>query len=900
MAGGAKTALSKTGPGGGRFGVSCTGLCVRVVERRFPDARDWIEIENKWLYVFHETSPGATPELAEEIYAPKRGTSRLYAWRSMKKPGTVAPPRGLANVRPCPAGWYRANPKKKSGMHLLFLSPIQLTPSAIKKLQDRIKATANNRESASYMNFPGTSYVLDLSGDEENPKQVVNWHSFEKQPQKRTCIVLVPDPYGWAEDLQALGYQVALHMWKSAEGSKKRVSEVLVAQALKGAMAGDDPQKIRRHLQRPHYWFDRTRSARPKFSHTKSMPGHHSNTVGAEVSSDKWDRVRSGAETSVDLRLNIHKLEVEALRTAVNTEAKRLTDWLEGERYRLIEYAAMELCKNRKKYKSAGGDTALQMAIVNLAKTTTRLGEIEAGVQFQLRLYEKESDRALRKLLDQAKPSSPGEWWESKDLIQKVSLSTFKLIENFAGAVSISEGKNFEPFMKRVLGMKILGVNWVSADSKKFPRIFGKEVPSSLRSPHIEIPPGTKLADAKELFEKYQVDSWFAGIGIGVSVVNMALALNKIMEGKASTSDKLKAGFDGISLVADIAKLSLEIPAKRMQQLAKAGNLEESLLTGAGYEGKVAALTRVGAFAGACGSLIDWHTAVSGIGKEAFMNENPGAVVGHVIQATGAAVGFGAAVFGLIFGGIVSGPVGWIALAAAGLSIFGSWLASHFTRTTWGDVALYSYLGEKAGQGEVYKEYFRGRSNQFWANYEAQVDAVTALLAALTFELPNGCTGRVRIRPGFIGDKTKYHFTWQYGYRGSSSYRPELWATIKAVLYAKEGRLKVRDVKLQGFPSHIKYRVGTETYMEKVKVQDGRCTEFILFPPIDEYFKNQVIPMEVTVLLQVDVSGDGRVTVPIESSTEFEYTLPNGKTTKIGLYAGLHASTTRSEKTEVS
>jgi hypothetical protein len=899
MAGGDIKQKGKSGKKG-RFKASCRGICLRVAERRYPGARDWIEIERKWLYVFHEPSEGADPELADEIYAPARGTRKIYFWRALRKPGKLKSPYKHPNYRKKPPGWYQGDPKKRTGVYTFFLSPIQLGPDTLNKLKDRIKATAKNRESAMFMNFPGTTYVLDLHNNEEEPENVVNCHSFEKQPSGRICIILIPDPLSWAEDLQALGYQAALHLWRTQDRDEKRVSEVLVAQAFKGAMAGGDPQKIRRHLKRPHYWFDRTRSKRPTFSYKKNVAGRATNIVAAEVPVDKWDRVRVGAKTSADLRLNIHKLEMEALRKTVNREAKRLTDWLEGERHRIVEQGALELTDKRQKYKSARGDLAFQLMIVHWAKVTARLGEIEAGVQFQLRIYEKESKRSIRMLMDQAKPSSPGEWWEKQDLIQKVGLSTFKLVENFAGALSISEGRNFEPFMKRVLGMKIFGVKWNPPDHKKFPRIFGKKIPTSMKSPHIEIPAGTRLADAKELFDKYQIDSWFAGIGIGVSAINMALALNKIMEGKASTTDKLKAGFDGLALVADVAKLSLEIPAKRLEQLAKSGTLDDELLSGSLNKGKIAAISRVGYFAGACGSLIDWHVAVCEIGKEAFMNDNPEAVAGRVIQATGAAIGFGAAVFGLIFGGIVSGPVGWIALAAAGLSIFGSWLASHFSRTKWGDVALYSFLGERAGEGDVYKEYFWGRSNGFAKDYKAQVDAVTGLMSSLVFELPQGCLGRVKIKPGFIGDKTKFYLTWQFGYRGMKSNRPEFWVTIKSVLYAKQGRLKVLNVKKEGDSVRKDYKVGTEVYMEKVVVEDGRCTEFTLFPPIPDTYRKKVLPVDTTVLLQVDVSGDGHITVPIESSTEFEYTLPNGKTTKLGMYSGLHTGTVREEKTEVS
>jgi len=899
MAGGDIKQKGKSGEKG-RFKVSCRGLCVRVAERRYPGATDWIEIEKKWLYVFHEASEGADPELMDEIYAPARGNKKLHFWRALKVPGKLKSPYRLANYRNKPAGWYQGDPKKRTGVYTFFLSPVQLGPDTAGKLGDRIKATAKNRESLSFMNFPGTTYIMPIGMGEHKPEHVANWHSFEKQPRGKTCILLIPDPFSWAEDLQALGYQAALHLWRTEDRDEKRVNEVLVAQALKGAMAGEDSQKIRRHLKRPHYWFDRTRSKRPAFSYTKRVIGRASNTVAAEVPHDKWDRVQSGAKTSVDLRLNIHKLEMEALRKTVNAEAKRLTDWLEGERHRIVEQSILELTKKRKKHRSARGDMAFQLLIVHWAKVTARMGEIEAGMQFQMRIYEKESKRAIRMLLDQAKPSSPGEWWEKQDLVQKVGLSTFKLVENFVGALSICEGRNFEPFMKRVMGMKIFGVKWKPPDDTKFPRIFGKRIPTSLRSPHIEIPAGTRLADAKEIFEKYQIDSWFSGIGIGVSAVNMALSLHKIMEGKASASDKMKAGFDGLSLVADVAKLSLEIPAKRMQQLAKAGNLDDALLAGSLNEGKIAAISRVGYFAGACGSLIDWHVAVSEIGKEAFMKDNPEAVAGRVIQATGAAIGFGAAVFGLIFGGIVSGPVGWIALAAAGLSIFGSWLASHFSRTKWGDVALYSYLGERAGQGDVYEEYFWGRSNKFATNYTAQVDAVTALMSALVFELPQGCKGRVTIKPGFIGEKTKFYFTWQYGYRGMESNRPVFWATIKAVLYAKEGRLKTTDVKKEGAQIRHDFNVASETYVEKATIEDGRCTEFTLFPPLTAKYKSDILPVDTTVLLQVDVSGDGHITVPVESSTSFEYTLPNGRTAKLGMYVGFHTKTVRDESMEVS
>ncbi len=898
MAGGTLKQKSKSGQLG-RFAVSCRGVCVRVMERRYPGARDRIEIENKWLYVFRETSPGATPELVDEIFAPPRGKKKLHFWRALEVKGKVKSPKVRENYRNRPSGWYQADPKKKTGTFLFFLSPIQIGPNTLKKLQDRIKALADKRPKSSYMGMPGTEYYLDYGVDEHNSKQVINWHSFEKQPAGSTCLVMVPDPFAWAEDLQQLGYQVALELYRETQKDKSRVNEVLVAAALRGAMApvgGDsDPHKIERHLQRALNWYAHGRSKPPTLVKTKRLLDRRSMSVEARITPDEWEKSRAGAERSVDVRLKMHEIETTALKKTANREAKRLTDWLEGERHRIVEQAGFELFEDQRKYRSAGGPDMLWYLVTHWAKVTFRLGEIEAGIRFQINTYEKESKRVVKMLFKQAE--SKGNWWDKSGPLRNGMLSTFKLVENFANALSISEGKQFQPFMKKVLGMKLLGFKWVSPDSSKFPRLFGKPIPTSLRAPQIELPSGTKLADAKDAFDKYQVDSWFSGIGIGIAAINLTLALDKIMSGKASSKDKLKAGFDGIALAADIAKLSIEIPMKRAAQLAKAGQLEEVVSAGGMTKTGLAALTRVGAAAGAAGSLIDFHTAVSEFGKEALLNENPEAAMGRVLQATGAAVGFGACVFGMIFGGLVSGPAGWIALAAAGISIFGSWLASHFSRTKWGDIALYSFLGKKAGTGSFYKEYFEGRASSFAKNLDAQARAATGLMASIILELPWGTSGRVRIKPGFIDDRTRYFITWQLCYLASAK-GDRCYATIETILKPKEGLLRLKSCTRVNFPRTAKFTVGRQSLIEKVKLVDGRCVEFEIFPELSPFFKQQ-IAKEVTVFMWIDVYGDGKVTVPLEYDTEFEYRLPDGTKRKLNRHGGLTAGTTRSESTEI-
>ncbi len=901
MAGGTQKQQGKSGDMG-RFAISCRGLCVRVVERRFPGADDWIEIENKWLYAFHEPSAGASPVLVDEIFAPRRGDRKIHNWRALKEPGKVKSPESRPNYRNRPSGWYQADPKKKTGTYVFFLSPIQLGPDTIKLLQDRIKATAKNRQAPSYMFLVGTDYFFDLHMEEESPKHVANWHSFEKQPAGRTCILLIPDPFAWAEDLQQLGYQPALYLFRSRQYDKDITNEVIIASAFRGAMAAgggeSDPHKIERHLQAPLNWYAHGRSKPPDLSYTKRLPDGRKSTVAADITPKEWEKSRIGAKTAVDVRLKMYEIEMTALKKMANVQAKRLTDWLEGERHRVVEQGGLELFKDKKKYRQAGGPDMLWYLVVHWAKVTARMGEIEAGMCFQLNMYEKESKRTIQMLFKQAE--SEGNWWDKTGPLRDGVLSTFKLVENFANALSISDGKQFQPFMKKVLGLKLLGFKWVPPDSDKFPRLFGKAIPASMRAPQIEVPKGTKLADAREAFDKYQIDSWFSAIGIGVAAINLVLAMDKIISGKADSKEMMKAGFDGIGLAADIAKLSMEIPMKRAEQLAKAAMLEDEVMASGMTKAGLKALTRVAAIAGAGGSLIDFHSAVSEFGKEALMNENPEAAMGRVLQATGAAVGFGVSVFGVVFGGLISGPLGWIALAAAGISMFGAWLASHFSRTQWGDVALYSYLGEKAGEGTLYKEYFGGRSNQFYKNLEAQGRAITALMASFIAELYTGAMVNLRIYPGFVDDRTEYFIKWQIGYRGSSSVYPERWAVIEATLKPKEGILRVTKARVTGFPSNIDYRVGKESLIEKVVIADGRCTQFDVYPPIPDSYRHKVMPMKTTVLIRVDVLGNGLVTVPIESSTEFEYKLPNGKETTVHGWGGVFAETSRPEKAEVT
>ena len=75
---------------------------------------------------------------------------------------------------------------------------------------------------------------------------------------------------------------------------------------------------------------------------------------------------------------------------------------------------------------------------------------------------------------------------------------------------------------------------------------------------------------------------------------------------------------------------------------------------------------------------------------------------------------------------------------------------------------------------------------------------------------------------------------------------------------------------------------------------------FFLQPFQQELQDNkQQIAKEVTVFMWIDVYGDGKVTVPLEYDTEFEYRLPDGTKRKLNRHGGLTAGTTRSESTEI-
>jgi len=502
---------------------------------------------------------------------------------------------------------------------------------------------------------------------------------------------------------------------------------------------------------------------------------------------------------------------------------------------------------------------SLSLGIAHWAKATVRLGETAPGQKFLLDTYKDEAGRLVRQLLDKAEPESPGELWKEKGSpVAAVALSTYKLVENFLGAIQVTDKANFSKTVRRILGMKVFGIRWEDPDLEKLPKLWGKRKVSSLRDLKLAVPGKTLLADSKELFNKHHVKAWFTGIGLGLSAVNWCLTLREVMEGKASNAEKLKFAFETAGLGMEAYKFKLEI----------------ALGEEAEKDAVVAGLAKAGAVVGVITGFVDFYIATEGAGKAFYMDHNYGVTAAQALAATSAAIGITAGVFGLIFGEAISGPVGWIALGGTLLGLLGAWLVKKLTRNKWEEVAYYSYLGagKLAGKGDDFYTEFFGNTNAvgFGKSLDKQISAVTGLMSAFSIKTEgygDALMGKIQVYPGWVDSDTVFHFIWQVGYGYPE---PKQWVVVKADLAVSDfDFVKDPETRCVDSAGIREAEIEWEASMREGGETGVRCFE--LYPKLVNSSYSHHVPFVTSVLAQVEPLGvAGRLQIPFDA--EFEVT----------------------------
>jgi hypothetical protein len=167
-----------------------TPFSVAVRELRYPGraARDSVPVDGKWLYVFRDGSLYAEARaIAPDQWVGKTHAGAGHSWQS--------------------TGGIRLEPRNgnQPARYAFFLSPVELTPSAIQYLQD------------AGLDFTTVSVACQGWGTE----------------------VLVPDPYAWAADAHRLYYLRALRRYADLTDSEMEARIQVAAQLKAWADAGD-------------------------------------------------------------------------------------------------------------------------------------------------------------------------------------------------------------------------------------------------------------------------------------------------------------------------------------------------------------------------------------------------------------------------------------------------------------------------------------------------------------------------------------------------------------------------------------------------------------------------------------------------------------------------------------
>ena len=835
---------------------------VRLLEVLYPLPQDLTkeppftrEIENKWIYIFHQPGMSGGAKLVEELFA----DPSLGSWLRMLEPGkgkdrqqdkTTAPypyPKGLVGV------------PDEQGQYAYYLSPVQLGPNTVGELRKQIEAIPadGSRWNSSHL-IPvtagsDTGFIYYLSSGFSDPKQAATLHSYCKKKPDLVYMALISDPFAWTEDIHLLGYQGALvfiDKYRPVLRAKSMIARTFVSLI----KVEDDTLDLANEFPDiPTFWNDRGNSKPQQFIVLREHPddARRRLTYIQKVDAGKWQQLPGSAANVPELQVKMCDVEEEALNAMAYHFGEELGTWTDAPRHRIAELGCLEM-----------EDEAIQLGTVHMAKVTWRAGEVAPLQKLLAKLYD-EPKHLLHELLERKEASEGAAGvWEKYAPLREIPLSMCKLVENCLGAIAVVKGKDFEKTVKSLLGAKFLHFTWVTPDPKKLPKLLGKTLASSLKTPKLQVNEKSVLADSQEFFEKHHIGMWFKGAELSAKGISLCFTLYKVINEKTTTADKAKAALDTISFTADVNEFRLKFEFGEKVEL----------------EGSSKVLAKAGAVAGIVTGFVDFYVTSDAFGKAWCMDQNYAVAAVEVVAGLGIAVGITASAFGLIFGEAVSGPVGWIALGVTLLGLLTAWLIKKFTRSKFEEVACYSFLGRQhvRGRSELesayYADYFGGGRRHFMTDLRSQWRAITGLLSAFKLDAghPEAILGKITLTPGWVQPQTIFNFKWQFESQWQSGYRAVL---VEASLRMSD--LSLGDPEGKGSPkvTLVGFAPNADVKLEWAWELDADLGEddddeiptirsFTIGPQVVENGYTKPVFDVTTVLAQVDVLGDGKLMLP--------------------------------------
>jgi hypothetical protein len=837
---------------------------IRLFEALYPrpvndsDKLYFREIENKWIYVFQNS----LDNLNSEIYADPSG------WKWLREPGKQQSPDNKQNRRPDEQSGRFAIPdlrNQSNYTYYFYLSPVQLSPKSFEKL--------SLRQKLGYLpsSGPFTVRTIQLNENESFSFNMGNrvfdpdvWISEIKIAEAWPVLnsVLLVDPFAWVEDIQRMGYQRALALLD--QYNEENGLEIQIARALQGVLAADDDHLgIHNELAEKLPWASKfNRRHPPKFVISSSLDdalnGKRQLHRTARPSQTEWTKILHKKEKDsllssnimslvrlhnvLDLRVDMHHLEMQALLELVFEFAEQISRWLQSAPYMLLESICMD----------QGGE-ALALSVANWAKATCRLFEAAPGRQFLIDVYKNGDQRLLKRLIQEAIHNPDQGWWEENGPL--CVLFAFKAIEHAMGAIAVVEEKNFKATVKTLFGMKVFGLKWGEIVDDEVVRVWGKVLD---REPiRLVVPEDSPLARAKEGFEKYDAKKWFSGVALGIGFINTLVALNEACSGEKPGKEKAKAALEAISFMGDASEWSglskgiVSNATRRQSTLEAIGNAENA----------ATAFQRVGAAASAVSSVIEvWESG--GAAGTAYAEGNYAEMAAKWGEALGHSVAVVSALITLV---CASTPAGWITLAATLGPLIASWLAEKLKDNKWELVARHSIYGDKYLEDyDLCNDFYIAiNAKEFGMDLKAQMQAITGLMASfqLTAAPGDALHGKIKVKAGYIRPESIFYFIWQIGYGGDIS-NPHDYVLIKAKLPVKTGILDW-DVDFSSFNQKGSERIEWVGSWQKTD-------EFWIAPQlVGSGFSNSP-PRKTSVLVQLDLYGDGKVRIPFGRNFQFD------------------------------
>lgn len=894
MAGGRTAKVTKQAAGTKSRSTLRAKSTVRLVEVLYPLPEDpktgppfWREIEDKWVYIFHQPGMSGSAKLVDELFADTRSDN----WIRMLEPGNGKNREDHNTSASYPYGKGYVGVTDERGQYAYYLSPIQLSPKAVQQLHKQIEAipAKGDRWSQSHLavnaiSDDGSKFSYYLSSEFAAVDKPVSLHSYSQRHAKYLYLVFVLDIFAWTEDIHAMGYQGALDFIdKYRPGARMRA---MIAQVFAGLIKVDkDVLDLANEFPDVSpFWNAQGRSTPQQFylrrEHLEDSRRRISYTQ--KVDSGKWSNLPSSVQNVPELEVKMYEAQDEALKEMADHFSQELAKWADSNRHKIAETGSSEM-----------QGVALQLGVIHHAKITLRTSETASGKKLLARMYQ-ESGRLMHELLEKKEgDEGAGGVWEKYAPLREVPLSMFKLLENCLGAIAVIDDDKFDHVVKSVLGTKYFGFKWVAPSEKDLPKLWGKTIITSMKKPMLDVPDKSvlaKLADKKELLERYHIKPWFERAELTFKTINLCLTLYKVMSKKSSGAEKAKAALDTISFSASVDKLRLDLKNK---ELVKFGVMSEEEATKFKPVGFSKGLAKIGEVAGVVTGFVDFYLTADAFSKSWWIDQNYAVAAVQVASGLAAFVGITTGVFALIWGEAVSGPVGWIALALTLVGLLIAFLVQKFKRNKFEEVANYSFLGRQhvrgralfAEEGSSYVECLYGQRNAFTKSLPTQWRAITALLS--TFKIDAGYAdalyGKVTLTPGWVQSSTVFRFKWQFQFAEVKGYdkivAPQREVLIEIVLKASDLTYtsSVRDYGFTGTEVYVVLHSLVELEEREDDDDIPNAKSITLEPKLNFYSPEgpRLDPTITTFMAQADILGDSTILLPFnDDDSKFE--VPNG------------------------